>query len=239
MNTSTGTRPRSKPPKIPITLLIPLIFLAVLYAFVQPWVNARFGLKLPSIGQVISSTNTPTQKPEKTDANKSSSATGATADSDLEVKNSKPSESSTDRSAAEEVATADDDSPYSILKSSGSEVYVSEAGLRYTRGSEEGHRIKHLERHLQDMPNRSGNHGVFAGTWRDTLGWIDEAYRRGREGDSKTKVRKEDNRSVIETEFSQTIGYVGGREGGKQGKPPTRRLRLVVEGDRFITAFPY
>jgi hypothetical protein len=239
MNTSTGNRPRSKPPKIPITLLIPLIFLAVLYAFVQPWVNARFGLKLPSLGQVISSTNSPAQKPEKSEADKSSSATANAPKSGVNTKDSTASKSTNERSAAAEETDTTDDSPYSILKSSGSEVYVSEAGLRYTRGSEEGHRIKHLERHLQDMPNRSGNHGVFAGTWRDTLGWIDEAYRRSREGDSKTKVRKEDNRSVIETEFSNTIGYVGGREGGKQGKPPTRRLRLVVEGDRFITAFPY
>jgi len=131
------------------------------------------------------------------------------------------------------------DSPYELLKSIGSEAYLSQAGLRYTRGSEDGHRIKHLERHRSDIPDRPGRHGVFKGDWQQTLKWIDEAYSRSKKPDRFTKVRQEDSRTVIETEFSSTIGYIGGRDGSRAGNPSTRRLRLVVEGDRFITAFPF
>lgn len=131
------------------------------------------------------------------------------------------------------------DSPYELLKSIGSEAYLSQAGLRYTRGSEDGHRIKHLERHRSDIPDRPGRHGVFKGDWQQTLKWIDEAYSRSKKPDRFTKVRQEDSRTIIETEFSSTIGYIGGRDGSRAGNPSTRRLRLVVEGDRFITAFPF
>lgn len=228
MTTNSKSRKATNVPKIPTTWLILLVFLGIIYSLLQPWANSRLGLKLPSIPEMISADRSqPTQpsKPE-TQAPKQSPETSAASTSEA-----------IDHESTEKKNT--DESPYDLLKHTGSEVYISAAGLRYTRGSEEGHRIKHLARHLEDMPERSGSHGVFEGGWQVTLQRIDDAYRRSKQNDAKTKVRKEENRSVIETEFSESIGYVGGRDGAKKGYPTTRRLRLVTEGDRFITAFPY
>jgi len=215
MTPTPKTKTKISPSRIPITLLIPLVILAILYSFFQPWANARFGLKLPSIVQILSSDKKPQAPASGPDA--------PHADPKLQSAES----------------NAGEISPYEILRKTAAEVYVSAEGLRYTRGSEEGHRIKHLARHLEDMPDRSGNHGVFEGGWQIALNRIDDAYRRSKQSDSKTKVRKEEDRLIIETEFDEVIGYIGGKEGARKGNPTTRRLRLVTEGDRFITAFPY
>ena len=250
MTPNPKTKPKINPSRIPITLLIPLVILAILYSFFQPWANTRFGLKLPSIVQILSSDKKP-QAPSSgpdsphADPNMKSSGSQATAtvnadsESANQDKNTDSSAANPEENGASPNSETEDRSPYEILRKTASEVYVSAEGLRYTRGSEEGHRIKHLARHLEDLPDRSGNHGVFEGGWQITLNRIDEAYRRSKQRDSKTKVRKEEDRLIIETEFNEVIGYIGGREGARKGNPTTRHLRLVTEGDRFITAFPY
>jgi hypothetical protein len=128
---------------------------------------------------------------------------------------------------------------HGLLKPLGREQYLSPAGLRYTRGSEEGHRLKHLARHLEDQPERPGKHGVFEGSMAEFLQVIDDGYRRAQAGERGTRRRDESGRVVWEIDFSDRIGFVGGREGGRQGRPPARRLRLVVDQDRVITAFPF
>ncbi len=127
----------------------------------------------------------------------------------------------------------------SILERIGEDTYALPSGLKFTRGSAEGHRLKHLERHLQDHPSRPGPHGVFLGDLEHALQCIDEAYRLAMEGDDRAQVRQQQDRTVIEVAFPQPIGYVGGSEGERRGHPPARRLRLIVQGDRFITGFPY
>lgn len=128
---------------------------------------------------------------------------------------------------------------YGVLRDAGREVYVSPAGLRYTRGSEEGHRLKHLERHLNDQPDRPGKHGVFTGNMPQVLRWIDEGYTRARQNEPGTQQRQEQGRTVYEADFPQAIGYVGGRDGNRRGRPATQQLRIVTEEDRVITAFPF
>lgn len=207
---------------------------------------------LPDVSDELDNSSTPSRKgdsftQEKATANKSTAATADTASS-RDTKSNNASSTSSPRPSNSSGPLANrtsqkqqpnSDSPYELLKSIGSEAYLSQAGLRYTRGSEDGHRIKHLERHRSDIPDRPGRHGVFKGDWQQTLKWIDEAYSRSKKPDRFTKVRQEDSRTIIETEFSSTIGYIGGRDGSRAGNPSTRRLRLVVEGDRFITAFPF
>jgi|694.fasta_scaffold07749_10 hypothetical protein len=250
MTPNPKTKTKISSSRIPITLLIPLVLLAILYSFFQPWANARLGLKLPSIVQILSSDKkepAPASVPDTphADPNLKSAENQATAPANADFESTKQAKTIDSSAANPETNTVNPESnagetaPYEILRKTASEVYVSAEGLRYTRGSEEGHRIKHLARHLEDMPERSGNHGVFEGGWQITLNRIDEAYRRSKQGDSKTKVRKEEDRLIIETEFNEVIGYIGGREGARKGNPTTRRLRLVTEGDRFITAFPY
>ncbi len=126
-----------------------------------------------------------------------------------------------------------------MLKDAGREVYVSPAGLRYTRGSEEGHRLKHIEKHLKDQPDRPGKHGVFDGDMAQVLRWIDDAYSRSKQGAKGVRKRDEDGRTVIEAPFAKPIGFIGGRDGKRTNNPEAKKLRLVVEEDRVITAFPF
>lgn len=246
MTTNSKPRPAPNIPKIPTSWLILIVFLGIIYSIFQPWAKSTLGLKLPSIPELISSQNSqPTQRPKShTTDDTQDKATPEKPTSERTATNEKskdqsPDPDSSQTAAKDDTATENEESPYDLLKKLNGDVYVSEAGVRYTRGSEEGHRIKHLARHMNDMPDRAGSHGVFEGGWKVTLERIDQAYLRSQQKDPKTKVRQEDNRSVIETEFNGPIGYVGGKEGAKKGHPATRRLRLVTEGDRFITAFPY
>ncbi|MFN3191626.1 MAG: hypothetical protein ACE361_14040 [Aureliella sp.] len=128
---------------------------------------------------------------------------------------------------------------YGLLKSLGNDVYLSPAGLRYTPGSEEGHRLKHIEKHLSDQPSRPNSHGVFDGDMPQVLRWIDEAYGRAERGAKGTTKRKDRGRVVMEVPFSRPIGFVGGQTGKRKGNPDAKRLRLVIDGDRVITAFPF
>lgn len=134
---------------------------------------------------------------------------------------------------------ANSDLLYGLLKDTGREVYVSPAGLRYTRGSEEGHRLKHIEKHLKDIPDRPGKHGVFDGDMAQVLRWIDDAYTRGKQGAKGVRKREENGRTVYEVPFTKSIGYIGGRDGKRDKNPDAKRLRLVVDGDQVITAFPF
>jgi hypothetical protein len=136
-------------------------------------------------------------------------------------------------------SAADKSLLYGLLRDMGREDYVSPAGLHYTRGSEEGHRLKHLERHLRDQPDRPGNHGVFNGDISLVLRWIDEAYLRAKRKAKGTTGREEDGRTIYEVNFAQQIGYIGGREGARRNHPEAKRLRMVLEGNRVITAFPF
>jgi hypothetical protein len=128
---------------------------------------------------------------------------------------------------------------YDFLKPIGDDKFMSPAGLEYTRGSEEGHRILHVARHTKDQPNRSGKHGVFDGDIVSALRWIDDAYRRAKQNPPAATKRQDRGSTVIEARFSKPIGYIGGREGQRQGNPSANRVRLVVRGTRVITAFPY
>lgn len=128
---------------------------------------------------------------------------------------------------------------YRFLRVLGNGVYESPAGLRYTRGSAEGHRLKHVERHLSDQPDRPGKHGVFEGEMSDVLAMIDEAYQLGQQGHRSAKIRNEQDRSIYEVSLNRRVGFVGGRDGNRQGRPAASRIRLVLEEKRVITAFPY
>ncbi|MBL8889608.1 MAG: hypothetical protein JNL67_06495 [Planctomycetaceae bacterium] len=128
---------------------------------------------------------------------------------------------------------------HGVLRSLGREEYVSPAGLRYTRGSAEGHRLNHIERHLNDQPERSGRHGVFRGDMEQFLQHIDQSYLRAKRREPRTSMRNEDGRTIYEATFDKPIGYIGGREGARLKRPATNKLRVVVDEDRVITAFPY
>lgn len=126
-----------------------------------------------------------------------------------------------------------------ILTDVGRGVFESPAGLRYTHGSQQGHRLKHVMAHAEDDPNRVGQHGVFdSEDPREVVLLIDQAYTQALDG-RDTRTRREEGRVVYEVDLGRRIGYVGGQSGNRRGKPAADHLRLVVQENRLITAFPF
>lgn len=124
------------------------------------------------------------------------------------------------------------------LKKRANDEMVSTAGLRYTRGSEEGHRLKHVQRHDNDIPNREGSHGVFSGDEAKMLAVIDEAYLLVKKKDQAASIRRDRNRSICTVDLHRDIGFIGGATGKRKGNPKVQRVRLILEDDRLITAYP-
>ncbi len=115
---------------------------------------------------------------------------------------------------------------------------VSSAGLIYGRGGREGTRLAHVLRHAEDQPNRPGSHGVFDGGVDTIVAVIDEAFRKGLQGGSGSRVTREGDRTVYTVDLGRRVGYVGGSTGKRSGYPPAHHVRLVVAGKRVITAYP-
>jgi len=152
------------------------------------------------------------------------------------VVSTEPKEESLPPSSAE---TPSDNDLERILQASRPEIYVSPAGLRYTRGSQHGHRLKHLMAHAQDQPDRPGQHGVFqSNNVTEVVALVDEAYRLALAG-KNTHIEEEGNRTIYTINLGRQIGFIGGESGNRRGKPAARHLKLVLEGKNFVTAFPY
>ncbi len=135
------------------------------------------------------------------------------------------------------VATQDRQLLYGILKDLGDRRYISPAGLLFTRGSAEGHRLDHLKRHTVDDPSRAGKHGVFDGGMEGALVTLDRAYERAKTGTRTTK-ELDQGRTVYTVDMGTRVGYIGGRDGKQQGNPMARRVKIVLDENRVITAYP-
>ncbi len=151
--------------------------------------------------------------------------------------NPPPTKTTSSKTSEPDSDKADPSLRYGLLRDTGGERYVSPAGLLYTPGSAEGHRIEHVRRHTEDDPGRPGSHGVFDGGIEGALKTIDNAYVRAKEGTRTTK-QEEDGRVIFTVDMGKRIGFVGGRDGGRRNKPMARRVTLVLEGNRVITAYP-
>ncbi len=126
-----------------------------------------------------------------------------------------------------------------ILHSNSRQTYESPAGLRYTRGSQHGHRLKHLLAHAADQADRPGQHGVFdSAKPEEIVALVDEAYRQAQAG-RDVREEREGERTIYAVDFGRRIGYIGGESGNRRNRPAARHLRLVIEGHNFVTAFPY
>jgi hypothetical protein len=127
---------------------------------------------------------------------------------------------------------------YGFLARESASEYRSPAGLRYTRGSAEGHRLAHLYRHTVDAPTRPGPHGVFDGGMPGALRTVDEAFRRARQKGRGVQHEIDEGRDLYTVELSKRVGFMGGQLGQTRRHPPATKVRLIVDGDRLITAFP-
>ena len=126
---------------------------------------------------------------------------------------------------------------HGLLHEISNDQYLSPAGLIYGPGSAEGHRLDHLQRHVKDQPKRPGKHGVFDGGMQGALKTIDDAYQRAQKQQRTTKT-VDRNRTIYTVDLGKRIGFVGGQDGGRRRNPMARRVRLVLEGKRVITAYP-
>jgi len=229
---------------LPAKWLIGLLVAVVLYFFLQPRLNQWFGWNLPSIAAMAGNeAPKPTKKPaesksiEPKPAASKTSETKVTESRGTEPKSTEPKSTPSSRSSAGP-KQSDEDYKFRILKTIGRDRYESPAGLIYAPGSEEGHRLAHIARHLEDQPDRPGSHGVFDGDMASFLIAIDDAYKRARGHAKGTKSRVEDGMTIIEAPFDQTIGYLGGSEGARKKNPKLKKMRLVVRDRNLITAFP-
>ncbi len=182
----------------------------------------------------------PKKAPQRSDSKSSVATEPQTAPKPTaSIEKSRKVESTDAAELASKLGVSGSDLRFGYLKEVGRERYQSPAGLVYTRGSEEGHRLKHLQRHLTDQPSRPGPHGVFKADMPQVLRWIDEAYQKASKGDRMAKTRRDEDSTIYEFTFAMPIGFVGGSEGKRKKNPPTNRLRLVVIDKNVITAFPF
>lgn len=235
-----------------------LAALVAFYTYAQPALNDHLGWDLPALSQSAAPTVKPleptepsrqtvqTEQAESTKTIKPGPLAGRVrkpAEALGPVETPKPAETSrSDKESVKGVTgqSQPSDAPellHGLLKDLGNERYISPQGLLFTRGSAEGHRLAHLERHTVDDPSRPGKHGVFDGGMPGALKTIDRAYERAKKGQRTTKEMDE-GRTIYTVDMGSRVGYVGGRDGNRLKKPMARRVRLVVDQNRVITAFP-
>ena len=125
------------------------------------------------------------------------------------------------------------------LRETGRQTYESPAGLQYTMGPRGEHRIEHVMRHAKDIPNR-GIHGVFdANEELEVLKVLDDAYLLIQKGGRNVRTEQSDGgRTAHTVDMPTRIGFVGGKDGARQNNPSTKRLKLILQGKKVITAYP-
>ena len=225
--------------KIKLWWLVAVGLLAVGYFLLQPVLVKSLGVNLPGLSDLVAS-STKTGNTAGNTADTAAKTAGKTPD-----KTAKTAANTTTKtakrastSAKPKSGSSSDDLLAQILAGNSRQVYTSSAGLRYTRGSAQGHRLKHLMAHAVDEPNRPGQHGVFDNDDPSAVvALVDEAYLQAQAG-RDTRTQNEDERIVYDVNLRRRIGYVGGQSGNRRNRPTAKHLRIVVEGDRLITAFP-
>ncbi len=237
----SGKRPTSTSSSSPISTkwAVGVIAALIAYALLQPVLNKQLGWQLPALAN-LQQGDTPAPESPGQDKVKVKDKVNDNPDSPA-VKSADTQTTSNSKPAPPKptVEQSNDSLRYGLLRETSPDDFLSPGGLRYTRGSAEGHRLNHLERHLEDDPGRPGKHGVFDGDMGQVIRWIDEAYALAKSGAKGSSKTEEDGRMVYEASFSKPLGYIGGRDGRRDNNPDARRLRLVVEGNKVITAFPF
>lgn len=259
-------RRRGKKPTTTAAIVVALILAG--YTALRPSINRATGWNLPAVGQqadVAPADRTATSERGR-DANPAGGgdrppAAIPTSASRAEAPSSGPespnegatrppatrsgssftqdrNSSSTTRDAvAVSLGTSDPSLKFGLLREMQPDRFISPAGLLYTPGSAEGHRLKHLERHTVDQPGRPGKHGVFDGGMGKALSVIDQAYTKAK-ANVRTTKSTDQGRIVYTVDMGKRIGFIGGRDGNQRRKPMARRVRLILDGNRVITAYP-
>ena len=214
------------------TTVVGLVFAVLIggYTMFRPAINQATGWNLPSISNRDARPNQDAPVARKSETPSDSRGQSSPAESGVKtpvaVDASEP-----------DVSNADASLKYGLLQEVSPKRFMSPEGLLYTPGSAEGHRLEHLKRHTVDQPSRPGKHGVFDGGMEGALKSIEKAYQKAK-ADQRTTKQVDGNRTIYTVDMGKRIGFVGGRDGNQKRKPMARRLRMVLEGNRVITAFP-
>lgn len=157
---------------------------------------------------------------------------------DRSSKKTKSSDTATTKQSDDETKNKREQATRERLTEIRPDTFESLAGLIYGKGSEDGHRLKHIMQHAQDIPSKKV-HGVYDGDREQILEWIDDVWTRYQKKDSTVRSSLQNNRIVMTAKMNERIGYVGGEEGERKGHPECRYLRVVVDKpNRIVTAYP-
>ena len=126
------------------------------------------------------------------------------------------------------------------LKEVGRDRYQTPAGLLYTMGPRGEHRIQHVMRHAQDQPKRRGSHGVFLGNGDQdaVLKIIDDAYELVKSKSPRAEYESSKGNDKWEVDMQRKVGFEGGQTGQKNNNRSLNSVRMILDGNRVITAFP-
>lgn len=192
---------------------IGLVVLLVGYLVAQPYLESALGVRLPAL---VGAGDIDTTPPSESPSNPSSRPSSTPA------RTTKPKSTGFP----------------SALRDTGRGVYESPAGLRYTRGSQHGHRWKHVMAHTYDQPDRPHKHGVFDTDEPGELVELLDAVYQQAEAGRRTEARREEGRDVYVVDLGRRVGYIGGEWGASRGRPAAQQVQLVLQGQNVITAYP-
>lgn len=196
-----------------------LIIAATIYTLLQPKLEEWTGLELPDLGERQTQNQTEARNPSG---------------------NTKPVDDSVKPSNGEKTRGSENETSSFRLERLNASTVQSPAGLQYSVSNREN-RIDHVMRHSVDDPGRDYAHGVFSDSSQDgILELLDKAYELIKSKSSRVQrePKDEEGRIAYTLQMPETIGFVGGKSGSKQGFPKTTRLKLVLDGQRVITAYP-
>ena len=209
----------SNPKKKSLGFVIGVVILLVAYVLLRPTLERKFGIQLPN----LLSDDAARQQDDVADPQATAPKQQA------KTKRAEHVDASNDVAA--------DKKPAEYLRDVGNNTKQSPAGLRYTPGSLERHRVDHVLRHARDDPDRD-IHGVFDGDACEIFAVIDEAYESAKRGGRHVETERDRSRTIYTVDLGRPVGFIGGRAGRRSGHPPATGVRIVLENKNVITAFP-
>lgn len=219
----------SKPPRTKsIASTILLIVLAVAYLALKPKLEAWLGTPLPPIAGNAQPKQVEPQGPASSEPNRQRDATPKSVPTDAPTQ--------ADTSTAKPNSNRKENAKLGVLTADGRD-FRSTAGLIYSPGSREGHRRKHVLKHAKDDQSKPV-HGVFDDE-ATVFALVDEAYQKVKSRSDDVRTEQDGRRTSHVVKMRRRIGFKGGRNGKRAGNPPLDRIKLVLEGNEVITAFPY
>ena len=114
---------------------------------------------------------------------------------------------------------------------------TSPAGLLYTMGPKREHRVEHVMNHGHDVPGKPV-HGVFEGSRLEILQMVDEAYELVKSNSRQVSSSNSRGKDAHVVDMKRNVGFEGGAKGKRNGYKKLGKIKLVLDGNRVITAFP-